>query len=233
MPIISDYIQHFFKLFFPRNCEACNKNLLKNEKTLCVDCLNEIPKTNFHKNEDNILNRTFYGITNIKYSTAFYFFRKGSKFQILIHKLKYKGQKELGIELGRMAGGEIKDSIFSEIDIIIPVPLHKARKRERGYNQSEMIAEGLSETMEKEYKTDILLRHVYTQTQTKKTLEERRKNVGSAFKINNEDYIIGKHILLVDDVVTTGSTLIACANELLKIKDVTVSVFAVAYADNQ
>jgi len=232
MHIFIEYLNYFIRLFFPRNCEACNENLLKNEITLCTQCLADIPKTNFHKNEENILNRTFYGVSNIKYSTAFYFFRKGSKFQKLIHKLKYNGQKELGIELGRMGGSEIKDSVFSEIDIIIPVPLHKARKNERGYNQSEMIAEGLSESMEKEYKTDILLRHVYTQTQTKKTLEERRKNVNSAFIVKNEEDIIGKHILLVDDVVTTGSTLVACANELLKIKDVTVSVFAVAYVDN-
>jgi len=231
MSIFLEYIQHFIRLLFPENCEACNANLHKNEKTLCLDCLNEIPKTNYHKNEDNLLNRTFYGITNIKYSTAFYFFRKGSKFQILIHKLKYNGNKQLGVELGKMGGSEINKSIFSEIDIIIPVPLHPARKRERGYNQSEMIAEGLSETMKKEYRTDVLLRHIYTQTQTKKTLEERRKNVNSAFTIKNEDVIKGKHILLVDDVVTTGSTLVACANELLRIEDVIVSVFAVAFAD--
>ncbi len=232
MKLILDYLNHFGRLFFPQNCEACNTNLLKGEETLCTKCLYDIPKTNFHEKEDNALNRTFYGITKIKYSTAFYFFRKGSKFQILIHKLKYNGQKELGVELGRMSGSEIKNSIFSEIDIIIPVPLHQARQRERGYNQSKMIAEGLSETMGKEYRTNILLRHVYTQTQTKKTLEERRKNVNSAFKIEKEELIKGKHILLVDDVVTTGSTLVACTNELLKIKDVTVSVFAVAYVDN-
>jgi len=231
MLLIFDYIHHFTRLFFPVNCEACNQPLHKNEKTLCLNCLNEIPKTNFHKNEDNVLNRTFYGITNIKYSTAFYYFRKGSKFQSLIHKLKYDGNKELGIELGRMGGAEIKNSFFSEIDMIIPVPLHPAKKRERGFNQSEMISKGLAQVLEKELKTDILLRHVYTQTQTKKTLEERRKNVNSAFKVKNQDKIKGKHILLVDDVVTTGSTLTACANELLKIKDVTVSVFAVAYAD--
>ncbi len=231
MNLIQEYLYHFGGLFFPRNCEACNTNLVKGEKVLCTKCLNDIPKTNFHKNEDNVLNRVFYGITNIKYSTAFYFFRRGSKFQSLIHKLKYNGQKELGVELGRMGGSEIKNSFFKEIDIIIPVPLHPARKRERGYNQSEMIAQGLSETLAKDYKTDILLRHIYTQTQTKKSLEERRKNVNSAFKIVNKDIIKEKHILLVDDVITTGSTIVACANELLKIKNVTVSIFAAAYTD--
>ena len=228
---IQEYLYHFICLFFPRNCEACNTNLVKSEKMLCTKCLNDIPKTNFHEKEDNILNRVFYGITNIKYSTAFYFFRKGSKFQVLIHKLKYNGQKELGVELGRMGGSEIKNSFFKEIDLIIPVPLHNARKRERGYNQSEMIAQGLSETLGKDYKDNILLRHIYTQTQTKKSLEERRRNVNSAFKVVNESIIKGKHILLVDDVITTGSTIVACANELLKIKGVTVSIFAAAYTD--
>jgi len=232
MNIFSEYLHHFIRLFFPQNCEACNTNLIKGEETLCTKCLYDIPKTGFHKVEDNVLNRTFYGISEIRYSTAYYFFRKGSKFQSLIHKLKYEGKKELGIELGKMGGSEIKNSIFSEIDIIIPVPLHPARQRERGYNQSEMIAIGLSETMDREYRIDLLLRHVYTETQTKKTLEERRKNVSSAFKIENKEFIKGKHILLVDDVVTTGSTLVACANKLLEIEDITVSVFAVAYVDN-
>lgn len=231
MKIISNFLFHFTNLFFPSHCEACNKNLLKGEKTLCFNCLVDIPKTNFHENKDNSLNKLFYGITNIKYSGAFFFFRKGSKYRTLIHKLKYSGQKELGVELGRMSGAEIKDSYFSEIDIIIPVPLHPAKKRTRGYNQSEMIAEGLSEALKKPYRTDILLRKVYTETQTKKNLEERRKNVNSAFKVQNLDLIKGKHILIVDDVVTTGSTLIASANELLKIEDVTISIFAVAFAD--
>ncbi|MCF6364950.1 MAG: ComF family protein [Bacteroidales bacterium] len=226
-----EYTIHFFRLFFPKNCEACNTNLIKGETTLCTDCLYEIPKTNFHQQEDNPLNRLFYGITKIKYSTAFYFFKKGSKFQILIHKLKYNEQKELGVELGRMAGREIKNSLFEDIDIIIPVPLHPAKKRLRGYNQSEMICKGLSEILEKESLTNVLVRHIYTQTQTKKNIEERRKNVNSAFKVINSELIQEKHILLVDDVITTGSTLVACANELLKTKNVIVSILAVAFAD--
>lgn len=228
---LSDYFIHFFRLFFPKYCEACNVPLLKNEKTLCANCLYEIPKTKFHEQEDNVLNRMFYGISNIKYSSAFFYFKKGSKFRILIHKLKYAGNQELGIELGRMTGREIIGSFYDEIDVIIPVPLHPAKKRIRGYNQSEMIGIGLSEILEKEMRTDILIRHIYTETQTKKTPEERRKNVNSAFKVIKAEPITCKHILLVDDVVTTGSTLVACADELLKIKGVTVSVVAVAFAD--
>lgn len=229
-PLIN-YLLQFIRLFFPKNCEACGRGLLKKEDFLCTQCLYDIPRTKFHEKEDNALNRLFYGITNIKYSTAFYFFKKGSKFRALIHKLKYNNQKELGFELGIMLGNEIKDSFFEEADMIIPVPLHPAKKRKRGYNQSDLIAEGLSESFKKEYRNDILIRAVYTETQTKKTLEERRKNVNSAFKVNLPEEIKGKHILLIDDVVTTGSTLTSCANELIKYEDVTVSTAVLGFAD--
>ncbi len=228
--IISDFIIQFGRLFFPKNCEACGKNLLKNETMLCTNCLYHIPKTKFHTEKDNPMNRLFYGITNISYATAFFYFLKGSKYRVLIHKLKYGGQKEIGIELGRMAGTEIAGSFFDETDLIIPVPLHPAKKRLRGYNQSEMIAQGLSETSGKEMRTDILIRQKFTETQTKKNLEERRKNVSTAFKVSKSESLIGKHILLIDDVVTTGSTLIACAEELLKTENVKVSAFVLGFA---
>lgn len=228
---IINYFIQFIRLFFPKNCEACGKSLLKKEYFLCTQCLYDIPRTKFHEKEDNVLNRLFYGITKIKYSTALYFFKKGSKFQTLIHKLKYNCQKELGIELGKMSGNEIRGSFFEEADMIIPVPLHPSKQRRRGYNQSELIAEGLSESFKKEYRNDVLIRAVFTETQTKKTLEERRKNVKSAFKVILPDEVKGKHILLIDDVVTTGSTLASCANELIKYENVTVSVAVLGFAD--
>ncbi|NOZ45178.1 MAG: ComF family protein [Chlorobi bacterium] len=226
-----DYLTQFTRLFFPKNCEACGKNLLKSEIMLCTDCLYHIPKTKFHEEKDNVLNRLFYGITNITYATAFFYFHKASKYRTLIHKLKYKGQKEIGIQLGRMAGTEINGSFFDETNIIIPVPLHISKKRLRGYNQSEMIAKGLSEISGKELRTDILIRQKFTETQTKKNLEERRKNVSSAFKVIKPESLTGKHVLLIDDVVTTGSTLIACADEILKTKNVKVSVLVLGFAE--
>lgn len=229
--MFSNYLIQFIRLFFPKNCEACGKSLLKKEDFLCTQCLYDIPRTKFHEKEDNVLNRLFYGITKIKYSTALYFFKKGSKFRALIHKLKYNCQKELGIELGKMSGNEIKGSFFEEVDMIIPVPLHFAKQRKRGYNQSELIAEGLSGSFKKEYRNDVLIRAAYTETQTKKTLEERRKNVKSAFKVILPEEIKGKHILLIDDVVTTGSTLASCANELIKYENVTVSIAVLGFAD--
>lgn len=226
-----NYLLQFLRLFFPKNCEACGNNLLNKENILCTQCLYDIPRTKFHEKEDNVLNRLFYGLTTIKYSTAFYYFNKGSKFRALIHKLKYNKQKDLGIELGRMFGNEIKGSFFEETDMIIPVPLHPYKQRKRGYNQSELIAEGLSESFKKEYRNDILIRAVNTETQTKKTLEERRENVKSAFEVLLPEEIKGKHILLIDDVVTTGSTLTSCTDELIKCEDVTVSIGVIGFAD--
>ncbi len=225
-----DYFTQFARLFFPKNCEACGRNLLKSETMLCTNCFYHIPKTKFHEEKDNILNRLFYGITNITYSTAFFYFHKASKYRILIHKLKYKGQKEIGIQLGRMAGTEINGSFFDETNVVIPVPLHPAKKRLRGYNQSEMIAKGLCETSGKELLTDVLIRQKFTETQTKKNLEARRENVSSAFKVVKPEILRGKHVLLIDDVVTTGSTLIACADEILKTEKTKVSIFVLGFA---
>jgi ComF family protein len=192
----------------------------------------EIPKTGFHKTEDNAVNRLFYGITRVKYATAFFYFIKGSKYRHLIHKMKYGGRSDIGQELGKMAGAELKGSFFDEVELILPVPLHPAKKRMRGYNQSEMIAEGLSEIIEKPLLRNVLERSVFTQTQTRKTIEERRMNVKEAFKVKTPEILKGKHVLLVDDVVTTGSTLTACADELLKVEGVTVSIVAIAFADS-
>jgi ComF family protein len=192
----------------------------------------EIPKTGFHIAEDNPVNRLFYGITNVKYATAFFYFIKGSKYRHLIHKLKYAGRQEIGRELGKMLGSELNGSFFDETEVLIPVPLHKAKQRTRGFNQSEMIAEGISETLGKPILKNVLERTIFTQTQTRKTLEERRENVNEAFRVSDSEKLKGKHVLLIDDVVTTGSTLVACADALLKIEGVTVSVAAIAFADS-
>ena len=230
MTSLYKYFINLGNLFFPKICAACGKNLIAAEKVLCTECYYNLPKTNFHHSQDNPVNKLFNGIVNINYGTSFFYFFKGSKYQTVIHRFKYKAQKEIGFELGRLFGIELKNSVFNEIDYIIPVPLHSAKLRKRGFNQSNVIASGISETLNKTVKDKSLFRIKNTDTQTKKTVEERRENVKSVFKVKYPKQLENKHILLIDDVITTGSTLASCAEEILKIKNTKVSVATLAVA---
>lgn len=164
---------------------------------------------------------------------SFFFFRKGSRYRKLLHMLKYQGRDDIGIFLGRQFGLELKNSdLFKPITAIVPVPLHPKRLKERGYNQAEVIAVGLSEAMGVPVVADVLLRNVYTQTQTKKTRMERMQNIAGAFTVSNTEKIEHGHVLLVDDVITTGATLETCAQTLLDSVDVKISICSLAYATN-
>jgi len=229
--VIFTIFEDFINLFFPLTCASCGNNLLKNEKAICTHCLYHIPKTNYHFEKDNPISKLFWGRVNIENATAFYFFQKGSKFQKLIHYLKYKGHKEIGYELGKIFGFElVASSLFNMIDLIIPVPLHPRKEKKRGFNQSEVIAKGISESMRKPVMVNLLYRTVEAETQTRKSRFERWKNVEEIFQVGNYGAIKNKHILLVDDVVTTGSTLESCAIELLKAENTKVSVATIAVA---
>lgn len=167
----------------------------------------------------------------IEKAAAFTYYNKGSRIRKLIHNLKYKGIKEIGYELGRIYGLSLKSSGFTEdIDLIIPVPLHPSKERLRGFNQSEIISQGIADVTGLAVDTDSLARITISATQTKRSRYERWTNVESIFKVTDPQLITGRHILLVDDVITTGSTIESCANELLKIEGVRVSVAAIAYA---
>jgi ComF family protein len=228
---ILHFLTDFVNLLYPRVCPCCGQNLFKQENLICTKCLYFIPKTNFHHFKDNPVARLFWGRVNIENAMAYYFFDKGSKFQALIHNMKYRGQKEIGYEMGRIFGNELKVSnVFSKIDLVIPVPLHARKQRIRGYNQSEWIARGIAERMEKPLDTKTLFRAVESETQTSKTRYERWKNVENIFKLKIADALKNKHILLVDDVVTTGSTLEACARVLLTIENTKVSIATLAMA---
>jgi ComF family protein len=188
-----------------------------------------LPKTNFHKDKDNPVNKVFWGRVDVEMATSFYLFSKKSKVQNLLYGLKYKGVKEVGIVLGELFGFELKESIFyRDIDFIIPVPLHKNKLKKRGYNQSEWIANGLSKSMKVPVKLDSLYRKSDSETQTKKSRYKRWENVGEIFGLANND-LEGKRILLVDDVVTTGATIEACA-QLLVEQNCKVLVATIAYA---
>ncbi|MCB2196881.1 MAG: ComF family protein [Bacteroidetes bacterium] len=230
MRIFIQYITDFVNLFFPNLCVVCNHHLVNQEELICTKCLYNLPKTNFHKTIDNPVSQLFWGRTKVEYATAYFTFNKGSKYQHMMHKFKYHGNKEIGYVLGRSFGNQIRSSVFSEIDVIIPVPLHKSKLKKRGYNQSEWIGKGLSEALQKPLDTKSFIRAVATETQTRKSRFERWKNVENIFKITSTDSLEGKHILIVDDVVTTGSTLEACANVLLELDGVKVSIATLAVA---
>jgi ComF family protein len=223
----------FVSLFFPVICVSCGKSLFKNENSICTYCLYHLPKSNFHLVNDNPVAKIFWGRINIESAAAFYTFNKGGRVQHLIHQLKYKGQQQVGVSLGKLYGYELRENnAFKGIDVIIPVPLHAKKQRKRGYNQSMCFAEGLAETMHLTVDSDSLFRSIASETQTKKSRFTRWKNVESIFYTKNEEPLTGKHILLVDDVITTGATLEACAQTLLKINGVKVSIATIAYASN-
>jgi ComF family protein len=231
MSYLYDLWDDFISLLFPRLCYACGNTLLRNERLICTECYILIPRTDYHLHEDNPVARLFWGRCRIERASAFSFYNKDSRIRKLIHNLKYKGIKDVGTELGKIYGQSLAGSEFlADVDLIIPVPLHPSKMRIRGFNQAEVIAEGFSASTGIEVSNEALLRVSHSDTQTKRSRFERWKNVEGIFVVNDPDKISGRHILLLDDVITTGSTLESCANELLKIGGVKVSVVALAVA---
>jgi ComF family protein len=221
----------FISLLFPRLCYACGNHLLRNENIICTECYVVIPRTNYHIEKDNPAEQLFWGRCLIEKAAAFSFYTRGSRVRNLIHNLKYRGIKEIGYELGRIYGSSLKTSGFTtDIDLIIPVPLHPSKKRIRGFNQSELISAGMSDATGLPVSSDSLGRINVSSTQTKRSRFERWTNVEGIFSVIDSEIIRGKHVLLVDDVITTGSTIESCTNELLKVEGVKVSVAAIAIA---
>jgi len=231
MSYFYDLWDDFISLLFPRLCYGCGNYLMRNEKLICTECYILIPRTNYHLKTDNPVSQLFWGRCMIEQAAAFSFYTRDSRIRKLIHQLKYKGIREVGPELGRIYARTLKSSGFlNDIDLIIPVPLHPSKKRQRGYNQSDLISLGISEVSGIPMESDLLVRKTVSKTQTRKTRYDRWINVEDIFRVTDQDRIKDMHILLVDDVITTGSTLEACASELLKVENVKVSVAALAYS---
>ncbi len=223
---------NFLELIFPALCVTCGNRLVTQEKFLCIDCWLDLPVTNFHHHSGNKVEQLFWGRVNIEFAAAFFAFNKGSNYQQLIHFIKYKGMKELGLETGRRFGISLLESAgCCSVDFIVPVPLHPKKEKKRGYNQSEWIAKGISETMKIPVCLDNLRRNLHTTTQTRKNRFERWENVENIFEVTRPKEFEGKYVLLVDDVVTTGSTLESCALQLLQIENVKVGIATLAFAD--
>jgi ComF family protein len=224
-----ELIQNFIALLFPKHCEACGCALRGREQILCWSCIYHLPRTNYWKEAGNTLEQLFWGKLHIEHACALFFFGKGSRYRNLLHKLKYNGKKEIGVEMGRRLGMELKRApLYQNIEAIIPVPLHPKKQHKRGYNQSEQIARGIAEITNWNIDNKSLVRTTFTNTQTRKTRMERWENVAEVFAVKHAEALAGKHVLLVDDVITTGATIEACAQQLLRIDKCKVSVAALA-----
>ena len=230
MNSLQRYLHDFFQLIYPGICYACGKTLYHQEEIMCTSCLADLPKTDFQDFRNNKVSKLFWGRVQIEYATSFFHFFSGSKYQNLIHQLKYKNRQEIGPYLGKAFGQVLKNTPISQVDYICPVPLHKKKLRKRTYNQSALIADGLGQALKLPVITDNIERLKTTGTQTKRSRYDRWLNVEGIFSVKNKEKFIEKHILLVDDVVTTGSTLESCANEIVKIKDSKVSIVTLAFA---
>lgn len=221
----------FISLLFPRLCYACGNHLARNENLICTECYILIPRTGYHLQPDNPVEKLFWGRCRIARAAAFSFYNRGSRIRNLIHNLKYKGIGDVGYELGRIYGQSLSGSDFlNDVDAIIPVPLHPSKQRIRGFNQSELICRGLSEATGIPVDMDILARVSASATQTKRSRYDRWTNVEGIFSVTDAARLRGMHILLVDDVITTGSTIESCVAELLREEGVKVSVAALAVA---
>ena len=232
MKLQAGYFADFVSLLFPDLCQACGESLVAGEDLLCIDCRYNLPFTDFHLKPDNMVAQQFWGKINLEAAYAMCYFTKGGKMQHLMHQFKYKGIQKIGNLLGNMAGEQlIKSPVFSSVDIIIPVPLHKSRLRKRGYNQSACFAAGLSEKLNVPVDEDNLLRVRATETQTHRSRFSRFENMQEVFALANPGTLINKHVLLVDDIVTTGSTLEACGAELLKVEGLKLSIATIACAE--
>ncbi len=223
---------NLLNLFFPNLCKICGSPLVEGEEQICLRCLCDLPHTYYHRKANNPAEQLFFGKNRIEHASAFLRYEKGGKTQKLVHSLKYYDNKEVGYLLGRQAARELlaDRSPLIEVDLLIPVPLHPRKERKRGYNQSEWIARGLSSVLHIPIDKGSLARVSFTNTQTRKGVFERWTNVCSIFQVSQPDKLRDKHVLLVDDVITTGATLSACAEALSTVPGIRISVFALSIA---
>lgn len=219
------------QLFFPLNCLVCGNRLSASGLVLCFGCEMKMPKTGFGDKQDNPVSQLFWGRVPVRAGTSLFRFEKGSAYQTLIHDLKYRGNRKAGLYLGRLLGQELKHSVFSSCDLMVPVPLHQRRLRQRGYNQSELIAQGVSEITKIPVMADLIRRLRYQHSQTTMGREKRFENMEKTFSLSTSPPDLhNKKILLIDDIITTGATLEACSEVLLNRFDCSVYVATLSFA---
>ena len=224
-------LRELYQTIYPHVCYGCSADLAKTECWLCSICKSNLPITHFHRYTSNPVFQLFAGRVPLIQASSYYLFIKESAVQHLLHALKYKNVSNLGVAIGEWYAEELRnDGAYNSIDTIIPIPLHKSKLQKRGYNKSEMFAKGLSKQLNKPVNNSSVVRAMATSTQTRKNRIERWGNVEFVFRVEEDDTLINKHILLVDDVITTGATLEACANQILKIQGTSISIATIAFA---
>ena len=228
---LKEFILGVTDMAWPHCCSICGRTLTETQMRICLDCMYELPSIAHHSFKDNRTIERLMGRIAFENAASGFRYEKDSKIQKAIELLKYKGEKEVGYQLAKMAAHKLHESGFFEtVDYLIPVPLHRSRLKKRGYNQSEWIAKGLAEVSELEIRTDILKRIKYNPTQTTKNIWKRWENAQGLFELGNTTLCDEKHILLVDDVLTSGSTMEACCHVLNQIKGLKISIFSLALA---
>ncbi|RZM24661.1 MAG: ComF family protein [Pedobacter sp.] len=229
---LSRLLEDLLSLLFPNLCCACGLQLYRGETHLCTGCLNNLPYTDHHTDPQNKAARKLWGRIQFDAAMAMLHFKKGSRVQNIIHHLKYGNNSGIGVQLGMMMAEKLQiATAFEQIDLIIPVPLHKKKEWRRGYNQSKSIADGIAAVLGVPVNHTTLIRKIATESQTNKNRFGRYENMKDVFKIMDEQVLHGKHVLLVDDVITTGATIESCANELNKCGLKKLSIAAAALAD--
>lgn len=224
---IKDSVLH---LLFPHICTGCGSDILSEKSALCMRCIDAMPETNFELLAGNPVEKIFWGRLPVASGAAHFYFTKESLMQHLMHQFKYKGNMELGLQLGRIMGEQLKKSGRFLADALIPLPLFPAKEKRRGYNQATVLCKGIADVLNLPVLENIIIRPLHTETQTKKGRVERWKNIEGKFVLINPELISNKKILLIDDVITTGATLEACGNELLKAGNVQLSIASLCYA---
>ena len=224
-------VKNLLNLFFPKVCYACRNLLVDQETYICTDCRHNLPVTNYHFNNDDTVKKVLFGRVKLENATALLQFQKKGMVQHLLHGLKYKGYENIGVFLGKWLGEELKTiEAYGNIDAVVPVPLHKRKQRKRGYNQVEKFGLEIAKALDVEYIDTVLIKTTSTKTQVFKERIARWNNNNEVFSITNHNTIANKHILLVDDIITTGATIEACANVLLNAKNVKISLATMAIA---
>lgn len=230
MPALQSAIHNILHLFFPHVCVGCGSDILDQSHYLCLKCITNLPSTNFFNQHGNPVEKTFYGRLAVKAGGAAYFFTENSIIENLVYELKYKGNKEIGYYLGKLIGNLLQETNWiADVDIMVPLPLNVKREKRRGYNQATALCKGIASVINKPFLDKAVIRTVYTETQTQKGRVTRWQNMQNVFAVAEPTLIQDKHILLVDDVITTGASLEACGAEILKVSGTSLSIATLAY----